>query len=126
MTAAAAIALGACGDGGGGGGGGPGPQPVPVANLRALHNPASARYDGECIKCHGDIPEEATLSTAVPGVHPMMLQQVGGETDTTCVRCHVTVDFDSVSAGNVRRNVDVNICAACHATGGGGYPFYFR
>lgn len=121
------LALSGCGGGGGGGGGGgPGPQPEAVSNVRALHSPASSQYDRDCIKCHGDILEEQSLDVRVPGIHPVMLPQVGGETDAVCVKCHVSVDFDARSAGNVRRNVDVNTCAVCHAKGGAGYPFYFQ
>jgi hypothetical protein len=129
VVMAAGLALSACGGGGGGGAGGdsgPTPTPAPAVNIRALHNPASSQYDRECIKCHGDILEEPSLDVGVPGAHPVMIPQVGGETDAVCVKCHVTVDFDTHSAGNIRRQVDVNTCAACHATGGAGYPFYFR
>jgi len=122
-----ALALSACGGrDGGSSGGGPGPEPLAVSNVRALHNPASPQYDHQCVKCHGDILEESSLDTRVPGAHPVMLPQVGGDTDAVCVKCHVSVDFDAGSAGNVRRNVDVNTCAACHASGGAGHPFYFR
>jgi hypothetical protein len=123
-----ALAFAGCGGGGGGGdGGGPGPQPESVTNLRAVHNAASAQYDPECVKCHGDILEERSLDARVPGAHPVMLPQVGGETDAVCVKCHEAVDFDrGDSAGNVRRNVDVQVCTACHTQGGGGYPFYIR
>jgi hypothetical protein len=121
-------ALLGCGGGGGVvGGGGPAPQPVAVANVRALHDPASAQYDAECVKCHGDVLEEASLDARVPGAHPVMLPQVGGESDAVCVKCHESVDFDrGGSAANVRRNVDVQLCSACHTRGGGGYPFYVR
>ncbi len=127
MMLAGALAFSACGGGGGEGPGGPPPpEPEAVTNVRALHSSTSPQYDGECIKCHGDILEERSLDDRVPGAHPVMLGQVGGETDAVCVRCHLSVDFDSGSAANVRRNVDVNTCAACHARGGAGYPFYIR
>jgi len=127
VMALSALALSACGGGGGAtSGGGPAPAPLAVRNVRAVHNPASAQYDRQCIKCHGDILEERSLDDRVPGAHPVMLPQVGGETDAVCVKCHVSVDFDSRSAGNVRRNVDVDICAVCHPRGGAGHPFYFR
>lgn len=122
----AAVALVGCDDGGRSGGGGPGQNPVPVRNLRAVHDPASSGYDRECVKCHGDILAERSLDDRVPGAHPVMLGQVGGESDAVCVKCHPRVDFDGDSAGNLRRNVDVAVCSACHTQGGGGYPFYVR
>jgi hypothetical protein len=128
LMLAFALAFSACGGGGGGGDGAePGPQPEAVTNLRALHDAASTQFDAECIKCHADILEERSLDVRVPGAHPVMLPQVGGETDAVCVKCHESVDFDrGDSAANVRRNVDVQLCSACHTQGGGGYPFYVR
>jgi hypothetical protein len=127
VPAAFVLALGGCGGGGSSGGGGPEPQPVAVKNVRAVHDSASPQYDPECVKCHGDVLEEQSLDARVPGVHPVMLPQVGGESDAVCVKCHESVDFDhGGSAANVRRNVDVQLCSACHTQGGGGYPFYVR
>jgi hypothetical protein len=97
-----------------------------VTNARALHNPRSPQYDRDCIKCHADVLEERSLDPSVRGAHPVMLPWVGGETNGACATCHRSVDFDNGSAANIRRNVDVEFCAACHSANGPGSPYYVR
>jgi hypothetical protein len=69
---------------------------------------------------------EQSLSPEVAGIHPVMVPVLGGASSATCVRCHTAVDFESGSAGDVRRNVRVEKCALCHSTGIPGKQYYER
>jgi hypothetical protein len=99
------------------------PTPEPVTNIRALHDSQSAQYDANCLKCHADVLREHSLDPLIAGAHPSMFPFVGGP---DCLFCHRSVDFDNQSAANVRRNVEVEICASCHGQGGMAAPFYVR
>jgi hypothetical protein len=99
------------------------PTPEPVTNIRALHDSQSAQYDANCLKCHADVLQEHSLDPGIAGAHPSMFPFVGGP---DCLFCHRSVDFDNQSAANVRRNVEVEICASCHGQGGLAAPFYVR
>lgn len=100
--------------------------PPRVTNVRALHDPGSDQYNPDCVPCHAEVVEEHSLNPQIAGAHPAMFPFVGGQ---NCDFCHWSVDFDNRSAGNVRRNTDVELCALCHSeTGAGprGSIFYAR
>jgi hypothetical protein len=100
-------------------------------NLMAVHNPESPSYDPACLACHSDKLTENSLSASVAGFHQLKLGVTGagvpiipGATpDAKCVFCHKRVDLSPNRSGaNIRRNVDVQLCAACHSAGS--YDFY--
>jgi hypothetical protein len=68
---------------------------------------------------------EQSLSPEVPGIHPVMVPLLGDVSSATCVRCHTSVDLDSRSAGNIRRNVRVEKCVLCHSVGYPGQQYYY-
>lgn len=99
-------------------------------NLVQMHDAASPSYNDDCITCHGDMSDETTLSNAVLGIHPRMcpyVYQAAGETEmnnNVCRYCHQSVDFLDHSAGNLRRQVDVDLCQNCHTRAGPGRELY--
>jgi len=101
-------------------------------NLIAMHDASSTRYNPDCIKCHGNMMGETTLSTDIQGIHPRMVRYVvaeTGETDitnNTCKHCHRSVNLLDSSAGNIRKQVATDICVSCHAVNGPGKPFYIE
>jgi hypothetical protein len=97
-----------------------------VTNVRALHNPNSPAYDRGCLSCHADVLNEQSLDPAVGGIHPVMVPVLGDISNATCIRCHTSVDFDSGSAGDIRRNVGVDKCTLCHRTAILGKQYYER
>ena len=100
-------------------------------NLSAVHNPSSPKYNGACLACHIDKLTESSLAATTPGYHKRKLGLKadgtpvipGATPDEKCVFCHKSVDMSpNRSAGNLRRHVDVAICAGCHS--GGTFDFY--
>jgi len=84
-------------------------------NFIALHDRNSRRYDKDCTDCHADIFNEQSLKSNIPGAHKAMRPFVPGKNDNDkCVWCHKTVNLLQKSAGNIRRYVDVMLCAMCH------------
>jgi len=114
-----------CGEGEGGG---VSPPPLESVNLIAIHNSESPSYDNDCIKCHGDMTSETTLNPNIQGIHPFMMPFApaykGEITNDLCVSCHINVDFVEGSAGNLRRNVAVEVCVSCHTPRGPGKELY--
>lgn len=101
-------------------------------NLEALHDSSSTVYGNDCIKCHGDMSSETTLSAQVQGIHtrmcPFVYQATGqtSMTNTVCVYCHTTVDLRDESAGNIRRQVAMSKCNTCHTAAGPGRQLYMQ
>ena len=99
-------------------------------NLVAMHNAESTSFNSDCISCHGSMQHETTLSESVGGVHlvkmPWLLQTSGESqiNNQLCLHCHPTVDLLGKSAGNLRRQVDVDICRGCHTSAGPGRELY--
>lgn len=84
-------------------------------NFIALHDRNSSRYDKDCTECHADIFSEQSLNPNIAAAHKAMRPFVPGKNDNDrCAWCHKTVDLLQKSAGNIRRNVDVMLCAICH------------
>ena len=99
-------------------------------NLVAMHDDSSSSFNSDCISCHGNMLHETTLSEDVGGVHlvkmPWLLQTSGQAeiNNQLCLHCHPTVDLLEKSAGNIRRQVDVDICRGCHTSAGPGRELY--
>ncbi len=134
--------------GGGGGGngndnaGGGDDQPpkitvgLPAKNigydLIGLHDPGSARYDANCIGCHGERTNEVALDGVTPAAHSTMQFGFLGEGNARCVSCHQNApDFLNHSAGGLRKLVNVerdlaadSSCTSCHSSGN--LAFYVR
>jgi hypothetical protein len=105
--------------------------PDPAVNLHAVHDPESLGYDGACLACHADKLTEESLSPSIPTFHQRKLSVTDAGTpvipgttpDAKCVFCHKSVDMTpNRSAGNLRRNVGVALCAGCHSSGS--YDYY--
>lgn len=134
------MALAACGGGSGGDDGGDGPPTAlthPLdrrgqdctgchqhegTDFAALHRSTSPSYDGDCLKCHGTMLDEKTLSAAVAGPHRSMIEFFvgagGTPTNAHCTNCHVTTEFDDHSGGDLRRQTYVSQCWGCHRVSG--------
>lgn len=104
-------------------------------NLVAMHNVASPQYADDCIKCHGDMTNEVTLSEDVEGIHSRMCEYVyeaAGETSLTsavCRYCHADTqrmqDYRGDSGGALRKQVNAELkCVECHTSAGPGREFY--
>lgn len=109
---------GDCGGGGGGGG---------SENLISLHDRNSPLYDKNCTtsNCHVRILTEHSLDPAILTAHTAMLNETPGEKDNEkCGWCHRSVDLLDGSAGNLRRQVDANLCAVCHGPSQQAKQFY--
>lgn len=98
-------------------------------NLRALHNPTSPQYNGNCLDCHADILPRKTLNANIPEAHAAMLPYVpgyptgkplkAGTANEHCRYCHKKgVDFDRRSAASLRKNVSSETCSICHGRRG--------
>ncbi len=105
---------------------GTGPTVDPNVNYIAVHDPASPRFDDDCLSCHVGKNAEVSLDPGIPGFHARKLASsvISGATlNDKCVYCHPTVDLSpNRSAVSLRRNVDATTCSACHAAGT--YDFY--
>ncbi|MBI5116108.1 putative metal-binding motif-containing protein [Candidatus Poribacteria bacterium] len=100
-------------------------KPAPTTNLISLHDSKSRQYDNQCVKCHGTMQSETSLDPFIPGAHQAMLPQIPAATDNDkCLHCHTTVDLREHSAGALRRQVNPNLCAACHSSLGPGRKLY--
>ena len=94
----------------------------PTVNYVAVHDPDSPAYDPDCVCCHTGKPNEASLDPEnYPGFHAfkLSLKAIPGDTpNEKCVYCHKRVDLSpNRSGGNLRRQVDVSVCAKCHSSG---------
>ena len=142
LLLASTTAVGACG-GGSGGGRAPEPSPGqthpldrrgqdcsschPTWDFAALHRSDHASYDPDCLKCHGDMLDEKSLSTSVAGPHTAMIPAFIGPapsrpTNASCIACHASTDFAEHSAADLRRQVYVSWCWGCHKASGPNPP----
>ena len=110
-------------------------------NIIAAHNNNSNEYERECEECHAAIHTEESLDPNIPTAHRVMAPFAAGRdlADDQCRWCHRTVDLQQGtqrvenSQGNVRRHVDVELCAFCHgpsapgdSSGREGAPLYYQ
>ncbi len=101
----------------------PGPAAkLPGVNYIAVHDPDAPGYNDDCVSCHADKLEPESLDPdTAPGFHALKLGLpiIPGDTaNAKCVYCHKRVEIGPASsAGNLRRHVDVTICAGCHSAG---------
>jgi hypothetical protein len=101
-------------------------RPPGPLNVRALHDPASPEYRRRCLACHRDLLRARTLNRRIPDIHRAMIRALRVKAKRSCTFCHHGVDFDHESAGNIRRQVDVEQCAVCHQRGGEAKVLYVR
>jgi hypothetical protein len=101
-------------------------RPPGALNLRALHDPTSSQYDSRCLVCHRKVLRARTLNKRIPDIHRAMIRALRMKAKRSCTFCHYGVDFDRKSAGNNRRQVDVEQCAVCHQQGAEGRLLYVR
>jgi hypothetical protein len=90
-------------------------------NYIGIHDPECPLYNDDCTSCHGDRVTEASLDDSVPGYHQLKLglDAIPGDTpNEKCAFCHTSVDLSgNHSAAGLRRLVNVDTCAGCHASG---------
>lgn len=116
------------------------PDPDTTQNLFAIHDPTSAQFDSDCIRCHGD---KINRKSADPkgkiftyhGMHiPVILdaKKVRPEdvTSSDCLTssCHGSTggrsDLIHESAGSLRKNVWPFVCVGCHRSSGPGVELF--
>ena len=86
-----------------------------VTNIIAAHKRSSPQYNSNCTGCHTTVLTEQSLNPYIHTVHVTMQPNVPGRDDNRrCAFCHRSVDLLLGSAGNIRRQVDVTLCALCH------------
>lgn len=89
-----------------------------------IHDSGSLFYDGDCIGCHGPRVDEVALDGVTRVAHSkmiMFLTDGAFPTNEACIYCHqVDIDFLTMSAGGLRKQVDIwgAECALCHIVGG--------
>lgn len=90
-------------------------------NYIGVHDPECPEYNGDCVSCHNDRETEASLDSTIPGYHQLKLglDAIPGTTpNEKCAFCHESVDLSgNHSAAGLRRLVNVDTCAGCHAAG---------
>lgn len=102
------------------------------ANLAALHDPQSPRYDRKCLKCHRSVLKETTQDPRTPSFHKAMMpytpgyNPARGPNNRVCIQCHRYVEVREDSAGSLRKHVNPQLCAMCHGPSGPGPKFYQR
>ena len=94
---------------------------LPGLNVAAIHDADAEAYDANCVACHANKLTESSLDSDVAGFHRVAIERhafAGDTPNEQCVYCHTSVDFTGgQSAGNLRRSVDVSLCAGCHSAG---------
>ncbi|MBI5183063.1 MAG: hypothetical protein HY999_01680 [Nitrospinae bacterium] len=98
-------------------------------NLLAIHDKDSPNYNTDCIGCHGDMQDIGTLDPYLVEAHSINMStrmcSIPSSGNKRCWYCHRDgTDLLEKSAGNLRRNVDVAICAQCHGPKGPGKVLY--
>ena len=100
-------------------------------NLIASHDSASPKYDKNCTNCHADILTQISLNPSILNSHAAMLPYTPGkENNKKCIWCHRTVDLVQgttrveKSKSNLRKGVNMDLCAVCHSPSGPGPQFF--
>jgi len=100
-------------------------------NLIASHDRSSSQYNTNCTDCHSNILTEKSLNSTIPNAHAAMLPFTPGKNSNgKCVWCHRTVDLAQGTArvekskGNLRKGVNMVLCAVCHSPSGPGSQFF--
>ena len=113
--------------------GAPGPAvELASVNIKALHNPASARFNGDCLSCHRDVTQRTTLDPKIKDAHAVMIPFVPGfvaakgPTNENCSFCHKGADLSGHSTSGIRKDVNADSCALCHGPGGPAKKFYVK
>jgi hypothetical protein len=85
-------------------------------NLIDLHKNASKLNNKECLACHAKVLKENSLNKNHKMFHKVHLESKL-ETPKLCADCHQSVDLREGSAAALRKQVDPQICLACHSGG---------
>lgn len=85
----------------------------PLPSLEVLHLEPSTVSLAQCFRCHGDKAREESLDPLVPTAHRVHL--TSSLLNVECVTCHQSVDLLQGSAASLRKQVDVELCVACHS-----------
>jgi hypothetical protein len=89
-------------------------------NVIPFHDANSSAYRTDCTStaCHKGILSETSIDNSTATFHVLKVKKLtvipGKTEDDKCVYCHKDTDLVEGSAGNLRRNVDVELCVACH------------
>ena len=93
-------------------------------DLAAIHDAGSPSINKNCLGCHQDVMTRGTLNRKIKNAHAAMVpfapgyNYKRGATNEVCISCHAKTDLLQHSAAQVRRNVGVSLCAACHNKAG--------
>lgn len=106
---------------------------VSHANLIALHNANSPRYQANCLSsgCHANIFNRVTLNPSIREAHQTV--ETMGLPPAHCTFCHQSVEIvvglrqERGNAGTVGKNVNVEFkCAPCHGSSPVAKPLYMK
>ncbi|MDP2627382.1 MAG: hypothetical protein Q8Q58_10810 [Candidatus Rokubacteria bacterium] len=101
-----------------------GPPRAESRDLVAIHLKGSPQFNGACLSCHADVMKQTTLAPTIKEAHAVMVAQMpdydekAGVTNANCASCHTRVDALQHSGVHIRKNADVESCAACHGKSG--------
>ena len=93
-------------------------------DLAAIHTKGSPQFNGACLSCHADVMKQTTRDPKIKEAHAVMVAQMpdydqkAGVTNANCASCHTRVDVVQHSGMHIRKNADVESCAACHGKNG--------
>jgi len=89
-------------------------------NVIPVHDKNSSAYRTDCTStaCHKGILSETSLDNSTATFHVLKVKKLkvipGKTDDEKCLYCHKDTDLVEYSAGNLRRNVAISLCTACH------------
>ncbi|RJQ53660.1 MAG: hypothetical protein C4521_07265 [Actinobacteria bacterium] len=92
-----------------------------TGNDTAAHLNSAAITNAECVGCHGQKANEASLDPVTYSAHKKHLKSAYLRfmtMSTGCGACHTSTDIDQGSGGSVNKQVDAAVCLSCH----GGFP----
>jgi hypothetical protein len=100
------------------------PLRTSAPDLVAIHDAGSPSFNKKCLACHQDVMKQETLDKRIKNAHAAMVpfapgyDYKRGPTNEVCISCHAKTDVLQHSAAQLRRNVSVSLCAACHNKAG--------
>jgi mono/diheme cytochrome c family protein len=88
-----------------------------TGNDIAAHKASSTITNAECIGCHGQKANEASLDPLTFSAHKRHLKSAYLRFQTMgdgCAACHASTDIEQGSGATVNKQVSAAVCASCH------------